>query len=136
MRYFQNVNTYFAIFSKLFSKGCKAMNTKGRIKELCKKNKISVNKLETDLGFGTGYVSKLDKSTPNVKKIKLIADYFNVSVDYLMTGKEFEFSPEMALTDVKLSNMPLELKEYALKLAALPEDKQRQIMNLIDMLGV
>ena len=111
------------------------MNTKERIKELCKKNKISVNKLETDLGFGTGYVSKLDKSTPNAKKIKLIADYFNVSVDYLMTGKANEFSKEMALTDVKLSNMPLELKEYALKLAALPEDKQRQIMNLIDMLG-
>lgn len=112
------------------------MNTKERIKELCKKNKISVNKLETDLGFGTGYVSKLDKSTPNAKKIKLIADYFNVSVDYLMTGKANEFSPEMAMIDVKLSNMTLELKEYALKLAALPEDKQRQIMNLIDMLEV
>lgn len=64
------------------------MNTKERIKELCKKNKISVNKLETDLGFGTGYVSKLNKSTPNVKKIKLIADYFHVSVDYLMTGED------------------------------------------------
>jgi transcriptional regulator with XRE-family HTH domain len=112
------------------------MNTKERIKELCKKNKISVNKLETDLGFGTGYVSKLDKSTPNAKKIKLIADYFNVSVDYLMTGKTSEFSKEMALIDVKLSNMPLEVKEYALKLSKLSIEKQKQIMNLIDMLEV
>lgn len=112
------------------------MNTKERIKELCKQNKISVNKLETDLGFGTGYVSKLDKSTPNSKKIKMIADYFNVSVDYLITGKTSEFSKEMALIDVKLSNMPLEVKEYALKLSKLSIDKQRQIMNLIDMLEV
>lgn len=112
------------------------MNTKERIKKLCKKNKISVNKLETDLGFGTGYVSKLDKSTPNAKKIKLIADYFNVSVDYLMTGKTSEFSKEMALIDVKLSNMPLEVKEYALKLSKLSIEKQKQIMNLIDMLEV
>lgn len=78
---------------------------------------------------------KRGKTTPKLDKMQKIADYFNVSVDYLMTGKTSEFSKEMALTDVKLSNMPLELKEYALKLAALPEDKQKQIMNLIDMLG-
>lgn len=111
------------------------MNTKEIIKELCVKKRISVNKLEVDLGFGTGYVSKLDKSTPNAKKLQKIADYFGVSVDYLMTGKENPFSIEMAAIDVELSNMPLELKEYALKLAKLSQEKQKQIMNLIDMLG-
>lgn len=112
------------------------MNTKERIKELCVKKGISVNKLEVDLGFGTGYVSKLDKSTPNAKKLQKIADYFGVSVDYLMTGRENPFSIEMAAIDVELTNMPLELKEYALKLAKLPQEKQKQIMNLIDMLEV
>lgn len=110
------------------------MSTKDRIKTLCSKKGISVNKLETELGFGTGYVSKLDKSTPNTKKIKSIADYFGVSVDYLVTGIETKFSPEMAMIDVKLSNMSLEVKEYALKLSKLSVDKQKQIMNLIDML--
>jgi transcriptional regulator with XRE-family HTH domain len=110
------------------------MNTKERIKRLCKENGISVNKLETDLCFGTGYVSKLDKSTPNTKKIQSIADYFKVSVDYLMNGKEPEFSIEMAKTDVLLSNMENRVKEYSLKLAALPKEKQEQIMSLIDML--
>ena len=110
------------------------MNTKERIKRLCKESGISVNKLETDLGFGTGYVSKLEKSTPNTKKIQLISDYFKVSVDYLMTGKENEFSIEMAKTDVALSNMQERVKQYALKLNELPKEKQEQIMNLIDML--
>ena len=63
------------------------MDLKDRIKELCKKNHISMNQLEQDLDFGKGYISKLGKSTPNATKIKQIAEYFNVSVDYLMTGE-------------------------------------------------
>ena len=46
-----------------------------------------MNQLETELNFGKGYISKLGKSTPNITKIKQIADYFGVTVDYLMTGK-------------------------------------------------
>lgn len=91
------------------------MSTKDRIKELCAKNKISVNKLETDLGFGTGYVSKLDKSTPNTAKIQKIADYFNVSIDYLLTGEENSFIVETAKKDAALIKMPNRIKEYALK---------------------
>lgn len=66
------------------------MDLKDRIKELCKKNHISMNQLEQDLDFGKGYISKLGKSTPNATKIKQIAEYFNVSVDYLMTGENKE----------------------------------------------
>lgn len=110
------------------------MNLKERIKTLCKENGITVNKLEKTLGFGTGYVAKLDNSTPNTAKIQLIADFFNVSLDYLMNGKEPEYSIEVAKIDVELSNMNDRLKEYALKLANLPKDKQEHVMSLIDML--
>lgn len=73
------------------------MNLKERIKTLCKESGITVNKLEKTLGFGTGYVAKLDNSTPNTAKIQLIADYFKVSVDYLMKGEKPDiptFEPE------------------------------------------
>ena len=110
------------------------MTIKERIKSLCKKHGISMNKLEQDLDFGTGYISKLDKSTPNTKKMQLIADHFNVSVDYLMTGKEPEFTIEMADTDVALSNMNKRMKEYALKLADLSQENQELIMQMIDKL--
>lgn len=63
---------------------------KERIKKLCKDNGISLNKLEETLGFGKGYLSKLNSSTPNVSNIKKIADYFGVSVDWIMDGKENE----------------------------------------------
>ena len=110
------------------------MNLKERIKTLCKEKGITVNKLEKTLGFGTGYVAKLDNSTPNTAKIQLIADFFNVSLDYLMNGKEPEYSIEMATIDVELSNMNDRLKEYALKLAQLSIEKQNHVMELIDFL--
>lgn len=63
------------------------MDLKARIQNLCQLKGVSMNKLETDLGFGKGYISKLRKSTPNAAKIRAIADYFGVSVDYLLSGE-------------------------------------------------
>lgn len=74
------------------------MDLKERIKELCKINGVSMNKVESDLNFGKGYISKLGKSTPNVSKIRQIADYFDVTVDYLMSGKESSQEIEVRLT--------------------------------------
>ena len=111
------------------------MTLKERIKQLCKNNKISMNQLEKELGFAVGYISKLDKSTPNSKYIQRIADYFNVSVDYLMIGKESEFTIEMAEKDVALSKMESRLKEYALKMSELSKEKQDLVLKMIDELG-
>ena len=75
------------------------MDMKERIQNLCKKNSISVSELEKTLGFGNGYISKLGQSTPNTSKIKLIADYFNVSIDYIITGEEKHPIPVPKMTD-------------------------------------
>ena len=75
------------------------MDMKERVQELCKKNSISVSELEKTLGFGNGYISKLGQSTPNTSKIKLIADYFNVSIDYIITGEEKNPIPVPKMTD-------------------------------------
>lgn len=71
---------------------------KERIKELCRIRKISMNMLEQELGFGKGYLSKLGQSTPNTSKIKKIADYFGVTVDYLMSGEEKPKEKALELT--------------------------------------
>ena len=49
MRFFLNVNSYFAIFSKFI--GYNYMDMKERVQELCKKNSISVSELEKTLGY-------------------------------------------------------------------------------------
>lgn len=77
---------------------------------------------------------KKGKSAPNVDKLILIAEYFGVSVAYLRTGKEFD-NKEVARIDIELSKQEMEIKSYMLKFANLPDDKRKQIMSLIDMLG-
>lgn len=66
------------------------MTIKDRVKKLCEEKGVSVSKMERECGFANGYVSKLDKSTPNVSKLQIIADYFGVSLDFLTTGQEQE----------------------------------------------
>ncbi len=61
------------------------MTLKERIKLLCREHGVSMNKLEEDLGFGKGYISKLGTSKPNANKLKQIADYFHVSLDFLLS---------------------------------------------------
>lgn len=78
---------------------------------------------------------KRGKTVPKSDKMQKIAEYLNVSVDYLMTGKEVEFIVETAKKDVLLTKMSSKIKEYALKLAEMPKEKQEQIMSLIDMLA-
>lgn len=55
-----------------------------KIKLLCSKNNITITELERNLKFGNGTIHKWDIAQPSVQKVKLVADYFNVGVDYLV----------------------------------------------------
>lgn len=61
-----------------------------RIEKLRKLANLSQGKLEKELGFSNGSISKWRNSTPTPERLQKIADYFGVSVDYLMTGEEKE----------------------------------------------
>lgn len=64
---------------------CNLQTTANRIKELCDKNNISINKMLTESGAGARtYHNILAGSHPSTDKASKIADYFNVSVDYLL----------------------------------------------------
>lgn len=54
------------------------------ISKLCKKNNISIAKLERETGLGNATVRNWSTSSPTVDKLKLVADYFGVSVDDLL----------------------------------------------------
>lgn len=57
---------------------------KEKIKELCLQNGTTVQKLEDTLNIGNGVISRWDKSSPKAENLEKIADYFGVSVDYLL----------------------------------------------------
>lgn len=59
-------------------------STLEKIKELAKKRGIPLSKLEESLGYSTNYFYTLKTKTPNSDRLQEIADYFNVSTDYLL----------------------------------------------------
>lgn len=77
------------------------MTLKERIKELANSEGLSLPKLEEELGFGGGTISRWDKSAPSADKLAKIATRYNVTVDYLLYGGEricpecgFHFFPD------------------------------------------
>lgn len=105
--------------------------------KLCNDNKTNPSRVSKATGISTATLTSWKKGvyTPKQDKLQLIADYFNVSVDYLMTGKELEFTIEIAEKDVLLSQMESRLKEYALKMSELSKEKQDLVLKMIDELG-
>lgn len=64
------------------------MNSVERVKKICKEKKIPISRLEKDLEFANGYIGQLKKGTLPDDRLKKIAGYLDVSVDYLMYGSE------------------------------------------------
>ncbi|MDU5304604.1 transcriptional regulator [Enterococcus mundtii] len=69
------------------------MNTYEIIKELAKSKKISISELERVLGVSNGFLVKWKTRKPNPIVLEEIADYFDVSVDYLL-GREKKETPK------------------------------------------
>ena len=57
-----------------------------KIKELCNERGISVLQLEKEVGLAHG-VHRWDTNKPSIDKVKLVADYFGVTVDYLLSDE-------------------------------------------------
>lgn len=77
-----------------------ALSMVDRICELSQKNGLSVSAVERTLGLGNGIIGKWRKQNPSCDKLKLVADYLKVSVDYLITGDDV--SGTFNETEVKL----------------------------------
>ena len=75
------VTDIYAVVYKVEKEGIMILK---KILKLAEKNNISISCLEKTLGFGNGTIKKLGESSPSVDKLKKVADYFNVSVDYFL----------------------------------------------------
>lgn len=55
------------------------------IKKLCRQMGITLYSLEKDLGLGKGTISRWKTASPSVDKLIQVAEYFNVTLDYLVS---------------------------------------------------
>jgi transcriptional regulator with XRE-family HTH domain len=61
-----------------------------RLKELRESRNLSQSKLATDLGVNRGTYAhyEIDKRRPDYETLIKIADYYNVTTDYLLRGRK------------------------------------------------
>lgn len=79
-----NKNDIFHVFLEVL------MNVKEKIHNLAREKGISIPKLEEELKLGNGTISRWNKSSPNISKLLPIAQYFNVSTDYLIGNSNYK----------------------------------------------
>lgn len=73
------------------------------VKSLCEKEKITIAELERKTEIGNGSIRRWNESSPNAKSLMKIADFFNVSVDYLL-GRA-EFTPKTVAIAAKVQSL-------------------------------
>lgn len=90
------------------------MDIVDRIKKLCEEKKISIMQLELELGFSNGSISKWKKSSPKVSNLEKVAQYFSVSIDFLLgkstTKMHLSQSPTGYYTDPEIAQIAEELR--------------------------
>ena len=111
------------------------------IGERIKSKRLELGLTQDELAKKAGYKSRssinkieLSRDLP-LDKIEKVAKILECSPSYLMGWEDEEIIKQNVDMDIELTNMDKRLKEYALKLSALPKDKQEHIMSSIDMLN-
>ena len=106
-----------------------------KIRELVRENNTTISKMAKDIGQGKNIINSLEKqnSSPSLETICKIADYFNVSIDYIAGREEKKNLPNNIDQSVKdsivehnnpiVSNETKENKEISLN------DTQRAIVT-------
>ena len=104
------------------------MSTYERVAKLCKRNKLAITALEKELGFGRGTIGKWKKGAePNLASLQKVADYFNVSVDYLTT---YEIKPNVEF--IKLNDVA-RLPIYGRIPAGIPKEAIQEVEGFIEV---
>ncbi|HGJ2081017.1 TPA: helix-turn-helix domain-containing protein [Streptococcus pneumoniae] len=113
------------------------MTILNRIRSLANDRKVTLAELERNLNFSNGSLRKWETSTPSGDKIEKIADYFNVSTDYLLgrtdnptiANKKEQFFFEGKEVDVE------ELASTAMRFNGKPltEEDKKAIQNIIEI---
>lgn len=103
-----------------------------RIKELAKRRGLSINLLEEKLGYSKNTIYNLKNSKPSTERISEIADYFNVSTDYLLGRTD---SP--AIAGEKAPEHEIELDDLDGRIMLfdgkpLSDDDKRAIKGIIE----
>lgn len=111
------------------------MSIVDRIRMLSKQKGLSITELEKVLGLGNGTIGKWNKQSPSCNKVKLVANFFSVSIDYLVNGVENNLSINNGdeVDIVQNNNISIgETSEELLRVfQKLPIKERIKLMNIV-----
>ena len=100
------------------------------IHALCEKEGIKDGTLCNIIGIRRSFLSELKAGRTkslSTEVLSKIAAYFNVSVDYLLTGNQKENPPQQPQSEVDAA-----LERIRKKLESMPKEQREALMNLIE----
>jgi transcriptional regulator with XRE-family HTH domain len=75
------------------------------IKDLAAAKKMSIAEVERKLDFSNGSLYKWTRTSPSGEKLKKVADFFDVSVDYLLGREETDLKDPIAYYRIDTSGL-------------------------------
>lgn len=100
------------------------------IHALCEKEGIKDGTLCANIGIRRSFLSELKAGRTkslSAEVLSKIASYFNVSVDYLLTGEQKENPPQQPQSEVDAA-----VERIRKKLESMPTAQREALMNLIE----
>lgn len=92
------------------------------LKKLCDEHGTTVNAVCKELGFSNAAATHWKNGkNPKAETVKLFADYFGVSIDYMLTGEDIKKEP------LPVSELRKQLDEVC---DSMSEDEQRQMLEI------
>ena len=92
------------------------------IQQLCKRHNITIAYLERECGLGNGTIKRWETALPSAERLKKVADFFCVSVDYLLINKH-----GVALREIR-KQLP-----FARNLTKFRKEKSLSLEDLSDL---
>ena len=101
-----------------------------RIKMLCKQNGTNITALERELGFAKGSICKWENHEPSYDRVKMIADRFHVSVEYIKNGEDVKWNPKEQTIDYTIS-LSEEEQDLLMEYRKSDETKKEMIRRIL-----
>lgn len=104
-----------------------------KIKELSKKRGLSLNQLEEKLGYSRNTLYSLKRQNVSTKRLQEIADYLEVSVDYLLGNTENPIIASNNQSDKTALNVE-DMAQNVMMFGGreLTEEKKKVIQSIIE----
>ena len=105
----------------------------GRIEATIKDRGLTFNKVERECGLGNGTIKRWAEQSPRLDKLVVVAEYLDVSLDYLVSGVlRSESTPKGELgptcDGVPLSQMEADMVAM---FRLLPEAARKEVFDLV-----